>query len=67
MSTANLLWNVLFSAIGGGYIIYGIRQKLVMPVFCGIALGSFGYFVENGWLMVLVGALLMWLPFKFRF
>jgi hypothetical protein len=66
MSTANLLWNVLFSAIGGGYMLYGFKQKLVMPVACGLALGSFGYFVENSWLMVLVGAFLIWLPFKFR-
>jgi len=67
VSTANLLWNVLFGAIGGGYMLYGWRQKLVMPVACGLALGSFGFFVSNNWLLVLGGALLIWLPFKFRF
>jgi hypothetical protein len=39
---------------------------MVMPVACGLALASFGYFVENSWLMVLIGAALIWLPFKFR-
>ena len=67
MSTASLLWGMLFGAIGAGYMMYGHRQKNLMALGCGLALIVFTYFVANVWLMLLIGAALMWLPFKFRF
>ena len=67
MSTASLVWGMLFGAIGGGYLIYGHKQKQIMALACGLALMVFPYFVSNSWLLVLVGAVLMVVPFKFRY
>ena len=67
MSTATLLWGVLFGAIGGGYAIYGHRQKNFTALACGLLMMFYTYFITNSWLIVLIGAVLMVLPFKLRF
>ena len=36
MSTASLVWGMLFGAIGGGYAIYGHRQKQIVALVCGL-------------------------------
>ena len=66
MNLAPLLWGVLFSSIGLGYFIYGKRQGAPVPLVCGIGLMVFPYFVSNSWPMVLVGALLMGVPYFIR-
>jgi hypothetical protein len=66
MDTASIVWGMLFGAIGGGYMIYGHKQKQLVALVCGLLLMAFPYFVSNPWLMVLIGAALMFLPFKFR-
>jgi len=66
MSTASLVWGMLFGAIGGGYAIYGHRQKQIVALVCGLLLMFFTYFVDSAWVIVLVGAVLMVLPFKLR-
>jgi hypothetical protein len=66
MGTATIVWGMLFGAIGGGYMLYGHRQKQFPALACGLALMVFPYFVGNAWLLVLVGTLLMYLPFRFR-
>jgi hypothetical protein len=66
MSTASLVWGMLFGAIGGGYLIYGHRQKQIVALSCGLALMVYTWFITNSWLIVLIGAVLMVLPFKFR-
>jgi len=38
MSTATLLWGVLLGAIGGGYIIFGMKQKRIAALACGLVL-----------------------------
>jgi len=47
MNTSLLLWSLLFSSIGLGYFIYGKRQKAVAPLFCGLGLMIYPYFVSN--------------------
>jgi hypothetical protein len=66
MSTASLLWGMLFGAIGGGYAIYGHRQKQIVALVCGLLLMSYTWFVDSAWLIVAIGAVLMVLPFKLR-
>ena len=66
MDTATLLWGVIFGAIGAGYWMYGKRQSAIMPMLCGAGLVVFPYFVGNAWLMVLVGAVLMAIPWFVR-
>ena len=62
-SSAPLLWGILFGSIGMGYFIYGKKQGRGTALVSGIALMFFPYFVTNSFLMVLVGIVLMALPF----
>lgn len=61
-----LWWGLLFGSIGLGFFIYGKRQRLVVPLLCGLALMIFPYFVSSTILLVLVGAALVALPYFFR-
>jgi len=63
MDTANLIWGMSFGAIGGGYLVYGLRQKLLVPALCGLALGLLGWWVDAAWLMVSIGIVLMAVPY----
>lgn len=67
MTTATLLWGLLFGSLGIGFFTYGRRQRMAMPLLCGIALMGFPYFVSNPFLLVAVGVALMALPYFFRF
>jgi hypothetical protein len=66
MSTASILWSVLFGAIGIGYFIYGKRQRVIVPLISGLALMFFPYFISNTWALVLVGAMLTAVPYFIR-
>jgi hypothetical protein len=57
---------LLFGSIGLGYFIYGKKQKAVVPLFCGLALMVFPYFVPNAALLVGVGVLLTAIPYFLR-
>jgi hypothetical protein len=61
-----LLWGLLFGSIGTGYVIYGHKQKAVVPLVAGIALIVFPYFVPNVYLLVGVGIALCAAPYFFR-
>jgi predicted membrane protein len=63
LSTAWLLWGLVFSAAGLGFFIYGRRQKAVVPLVCGLVLMIFPYFVSSTLLLVAVGAALIALPY----
>jgi hypothetical protein len=66
MNTASLLWGVLFGSIGLGFFVYGRRQKVVVPLVCGVALMIFPYFVSNTVLLVALGVVLMAIPYFLR-
>ena len=36
MTTAQLLWGVLFGSIGFGYFLYGKKQRAIAPFLCGL-------------------------------
>ena len=61
-----LLWGLLYGSIGLGFFIYGKKQRATVPLVCGIALMVFPYFVSNVPLLVVVGALLIAVPYFFR-
>jgi len=67
MGESTIWWGLLFGTLGIGYFVYGKRQRMVMALTSGIALMVFPYFVSNALLIVLIGALLLALPFLFRF
>ncbi len=67
MNMPQLLWGLLFGSIGLGFFIYGKKQKAVVPLFCGLGLMIYPYFVSNAYLLVAVGAALTVLPYFVRF
>ncbi len=66
MSEGWLWWGLLFGSIGLGFFVYGKRQKAPVPLVCGVALMVFPYFVSNLWAMVVLGAVLMAVPWFVR-
>jgi hypothetical protein len=66
MTTAMLVWGVLFGIIGSGFVLYGKRQRAIVPLACGVALMIFPYFVSATWGIVLVGLVLMAIPYFVR-
>jgi hypothetical protein len=67
MSTAYLLWSVLFSGIGLGYFVYGKRQQNLSALLSGIALLVAPYFLESSYALVGVSGAFMALPFMLDF
>lgn len=66
MSTASLLWSVLFGSIGAGYCLYARKQRALVPFVCGAALIGMPYLVSSTWLLVLVCAVFAVAPFVYR-
>jgi len=62
-STSTLMWGVIFGSIGLGFFVYGKKQKSVIPLFCGIGLMVFPYFISNTYIFVISGIVLVALPF----
>jgi hypothetical protein len=67
LNTASLLWGLLFGSIGLGFLIYGRKQRAVVPLVCGLALMVFPYFVSNNLLLVAIGVALMGIPYFVKF
>ena len=65
-SSAQMMWGVLFGAIGLGFFIYGTRQRAVVPFVVGVAMIIFPYFISNAYLLVFVGIALMVIPYFIR-
>ena len=65
-NAAQLMWGVLFSAIGLGYFVYGKRQRAPVPLLTGVALFVFPYFIANVYLLVATGAVLVAIPYFVR-
>ena len=61
-----ILWAIVFGAIGMGCAVYGQRQKAVVPLLVGFALIALPWLVtETGWLIGIAAALLV-LPYFVR-
>jgi hypothetical protein len=57
LSAPNLLAGLLFSSIGFVGFIYGKRMSLWKPMFLGIALMAYPYFIEDTILLCVIGLL----------
>ena len=66
MSTSSLLWGLLFGSVGLGFFVYGRKQKVVVPLVCGLVLMVFPYFISNTILLVAIGVALMAVPYFVR-
>ena len=67
MDTTTLFIALFFSSIGIGYFIYGKKQQRVAALFAGVALCVFPYFVSSVILLIILGIILVSLPFFLRF
>jgi hypothetical protein len=66
MDTTQLFFSMTFSAVGLGYFVYGRRQRIPVPLLCGLGLMLFPYFVENVILLLGIGLVLSILPLVIR-
>ena len=64
--TSLLVWGVVFGAIGLGFFVYGKKQNALVPLFSGIALFVFPYFISNVYILVIFGVILVVLPYFVR-
>jgi hypothetical protein len=64
--TSQLIWGMIFGAIGLAFFTYGRKQQAPVPLVSGISLLIFPYFISNVYLLVMVGFGLMALPYFVR-
>ena len=58
-----LVLSTIFGAFGVGYFMYGKKQGHLTSILCGFALVVFPWFVDSVFWTVIVGVVLMALPF----
>ena len=66
MTTAVLLWGLMFSSIGFGFFLYGKQQRAVVPLVCGIVLMIYPYFMPNAIALVMIGVVIIAIPYFLR-
>jgi hypothetical protein len=59
-------WGFLFGAVGLGYFVYGKKQQRLVPLVCGILLMVYPYLVSDTTSIVLIGIVLMGIPYYTR-
>jgi hypothetical protein len=64
--SSQLIWGVIFGAIGLGYFVYGRKQRAVVPLLTGISLFIFPYFISNVYMLVVLGLILVMVPYFIR-
>ena len=65
-SPASLVWELVFSAVGAAYFIYGKKQRSTVPFVCGLVLMVYPYFVSSTLMLLIIGVVLMALPYFVR-
>jgi len=66
MDPSSLFVGLLVSLVGAAYMVYGRKQGQPIALLCGLALTLAPWFVPNPWLLLLVCAVLMAIPLRFR-
>jgi hypothetical protein len=59
LSAGSLLLNLLVSAVGAGFFLYGRKQSRMPPLIGGISLCIYPYFISNLWVMAGIGVALV--------
>lgn len=65
-SESQLIWGVIFGAIGFAFALYGKRQKAAIPLVSGVGLMIVPYLIGNVYALVAAGVALMALPYFVR-
>jgi len=63
VSTAALLWSLVFGSLGFGFFLYGKKQHAVVPLVCGLGLMTLPYVVSNLLLLITLGVTFIILPY----
>jgi len=63
VSTAALLWSLVFGSLGFGFFLYGKKQHAVVPLVCGLGLMTLPYVVSNLLLLITLGVTFIVLPY----
>lgn len=66
MDTTALGWSMFFGSFGLGYFVYGKKQGKAVPLLTGMALSIFPYFIEDVYILVAVGFILLAIPYFVR-
>ncbi|MCH7380306.1 MULTISPECIES: hypothetical protein [Acinetobacter] len=67
MNATQLFLGVIFSSIGLGYFMYGKKQKMTVPLVCGLILMLFTYFIDSTAMISIIGVALSIVPYFLRF
>ena len=68
MSTQLYLFiGLITGAFGMGYFVYGKKTGKPVPMACGTLLCFYMYFFSNFWVIILIGLILIILPFIFKY
>jgi hypothetical protein len=60
------MWGMIFGSIGLGFFIYGKKQKSIIPLINGIVLMVVPYLISNIYALILLGIVLVALPYFIR-
>ena len=66
MDTSSLLLGLVFSSIGAGFFLYGRKQRVPVPLLCGLALMVYPYFISNNGWLIAIGVVLIAIPYFVR-
>lgn len=66
MTNTTLIFGVLYSSIGVGLFVYGKKQSKYIPLLSGVLLMLLPLLITNPIGLILVGALLLALPYFIR-
>ena len=64
--TSTIVWGVILGSIGLGFLVYGKKQKAIIPLFSGIGLMLVPYFISNKYILILSGIVLAALPYLIK-
>jgi hypothetical protein len=64
---ATLFAWILLGSIGAAHFVYGKRQQQIVPMLAGVALCVYPYFVSHPVVMIVIGAVLVAVPWIVRF
>jgi predicted membrane protein len=65
-SSSIIIWSILFSSIGMGFLMYGKKQRAIVSLCAGLALIAFPYFMTSVLMLLVVGIILIAIPYFVR-
>jgi hypothetical protein len=67
MEPATIFAAIIFGSIGMAYIVYGKKQRRGMVLLSGVTLCAYPYFLSNIIAIVIIGLVLMAVPFFIKY